>query len=274
MNKWPELGHRTFSENDHFWVGADPDLASSRFQNRHSLPDACCPMRAASRPRTSSVADTGATIEYKEVKLSSKPYQLLLALRHWLQTRPPTPPATKAQRATIDAILFSLASIGAVAAYTFQPLQRFAPPQGLLTGGLLLVFALAPLVAARHIRAGTGLVWAALPLLVMAIAILVVTARDAFKQNDWNNRRCWRIQQAMLKPSSATRSDLPGIFAALACPPQGSAPADINYHPSAKNPPDLATIRAHKAFIRNALDAEVQIERPGPSNKADEGLSH
>lgn len=207
------------------------------------------------------------------MRLPTSVHHQLRVVRRWFQTRPPTPPATKAQRATIDALLFSLASIGAVAAYTFQPFQRFAPPQGLLTGGLFLVFGITPLVVARHSRVGKELVWVALPLLVLATAILMFTARDAFKQNNWNDRRCRRIQQAMLKPGSTTRSDLPELFTALACLPQGSAPKDPTYHPSRGRPPNPMAILAHQAFIQNALEAEVQVDRANTAHKPDEGLS-
>jgi hypothetical protein len=175
----------------------------------------------------------------------------------------PLKPAPRRQVALFDAAMVTATSIALVAAYVFQPVQRFASYGLLFLGGLLIAMALVPrMVIPRH-RMSTAGLWTIGTPLVLAGAVLFLAGQAALHRSDWNDRRCMRLQRAMLHPTPTTRTDLPDVFTALGCRPQGDAPVDLNYEPRRDRPPTRQAAEAHMRFEQRALEDEVQLNAVG-----------
>jgi hypothetical protein len=169
--------------------------------------------------------------------------------------------ATTADLASFDAGLVGLAAVAAVAAYVFQPAQRFVAPERLFLGGMFLIMGLLPATVFRRRDTPRVFLWACAAIIAIGAGILFFAASNAVDQSEWNDQRCFRIQAAMLHPTVRTRTDLPDLFTGLGCRPQGWAPRDPAWRGGrAGGPaPTREAVAAHERFIRRAADAEVEL---------------
>jgi hypothetical protein len=157
----------------------------------------------------------------------------------------------------------------AIALFVLQPILRYVDPAVLPAAGGMLIIDLfllgtpAPRLSTK-LQAFTRYFLAGLPVLM-----ILLLAFQAISISNWNDMRCERIQKAMLKPGPNTRQDLPSLFQALGCRPQGHLPFDPNApgDHGAGAPPTRARVAAHEEFIRLHLDAELSVDRPLPYSK-------
>lgn len=170
-------------------------------------------------------------------------------------------PASPELVAAFDRAVVGLASIAAIAAYTFQPVQRFADNEGFFLGGMFLIMGLLPTIVRRG-APPRFVLWFNALFIVFAGLMLFKVGDAAVARSEWNDRRCLRIQKAMLRPTTATRDDLPDLFTALGCRPQEGEPFDPGkkYRAAPNGPPPTETaIRAHAEFLDRALANEVAL---------------
>ncbi|MEG3176634.1 hypothetical protein U1872_10370 [Sphingomonas sp. RB3P16] len=172
--------------------------------------------------------------------------------------------ATKGDLASFDAGLVGLAAVAAVAAvaaYVFQPAQRFVALEHLFLGGMLLIMGLLPATVFRRRDPPRVYLWMVAGVIASGAVVLFFAANDAVDQSEWNDQRCIRVQSAMLHPTGRTRTDLPNLFTALGCQPQGSAPRDPTWTGvrAGGPPPTRKAVAAHERFMRQAADAEVEL---------------
>lgn len=185
--------------------------------------------------------------------------RLVKAVSKFLRGKPKA--ATATDLASFDAGLVGLAAIAAVAAYVFQPAQRFVAPEHLFLGGMFLVMGLLPATVFRRRDMPQAYLWGVAAVIALGAAVLFFAANDAVNQSEWNDQRCVRIQKAMMHPTGRTRTDLPDLFTALGCRPQGMAPRDPAWkgiYPGGPAPTREA-VAAHEHFMRQAADAEVEL---------------
>lgn len=97
-------------------------------------------------------------------------------------------------------------------------------------------------------------------MLTVAAIFLLIAGIDAGSKSDWNDRRCLRIQNAMLRPTSSTRDDLADVFTAMQCRPQGGAPKPI-YTVGKGEMPDDERLAAQAAYEERALANEVHLNK-------------
>lgn len=133
-------------------------------------------------------------------------------------------PGTDSHLKALDAILFGVVSIAAVGAFVFQSVERFADREHLFLGGMFTIFALLAVMSFRIGRGPVIQLWGSMFMLAFAAFLLFLMGSDAVRRSDWNDRRCLRIQEAMLHPGPKTRTDLADVFTALQCRPQGFGP--------------------------------------------------
>jgi hypothetical protein len=122
-------------------------------------------------------------------------------------------------------LVASYAVAAALAAFTLQPLLRFADPAA-LAGSTLLMFAgfsqclsaadESPKSWLRH----TGF-WIGAAMLLAGAGLIISSLSRAQVDASANDTRCSIIQREMLLPVPK-RPDLPDLFTALGCRPQGS----------------------------------------------------
>jgi len=158
-----------------------------------------------------------------------------------------------------DQLLVGLAAAGAVAAYLSQPLLRFIPSLALVIAGEVVVLALAGGAFLRVFSRRPYMLAAQVGILLFGVLALVVNAFLAIDQSAWNERRCTRIQGAMLHPTANTRSDLPSLFQALGCQPQGKEPRDPDYQASRSDPPVWSEEVSHAQFLDRQLANELPL---------------
>jgi hypothetical protein len=184
---------------------------------------------------------------------------LVKAVSKFLRGKPKA--ATTADLARFDAGLVGLAAVAAVAAYVFQPAQRFVAPEHLFLGGMFLIMGLLPATVFRRRDLPRVFLWGVAGVIAFGAGVLFFAASDAVDQSEWNDQRCSRIQSAMLHPTGRTRTDLPDLFTALGCRPQGWAPRDPAWRGvRAGGPaPTREAVVAHERFMRQAADAEVEL---------------
>lgn len=169
--------------------------------------------------------------------------------------------ASDADHKTLDTVLVSFVSIAAVSAYVFQPIEKFANYRLLFVGGQLVVFMLIAAMMFRLRRGPVIQLYGAIVMLTVAAIFLLFAGIDAGSKSDWNDRRCLRIQDAMLRPTSSTRNDLADVFAAMQCRPQGGAPKPI-YKVGRGEMPDAERLVAQQAYEERALASEVDLNKP------------
>ena len=179
-------------------------------------------------------------------------------------------PVTEAHTKLLDMGLSSGVLIGAVAAYFFSPVQKFADWSMLYMIGSLLCVSLLIATLAR-VRTGPVIqyVWVGVSFAISAVLFYFVGSQ-ALSRSNWNDRRCLVLQDAMLRPGPNTRSDIADVFTAMQCRPQGQGPkTDYSYTRGER--PDMARLQAEQARQDKALVDEVQVDkvealqpRPGP----------
>jgi hypothetical protein len=179
-------------------------------------------------------------------------------------------PATDGHHKALDAILFGAVSVAAVAAFVFQSVERFADREHLFLGGMFVVFALIASLTFRIKRGPVLQLYGVVALLVFAAGVLFMTGSDAVTRSDWNDKRCLRLQSAMLNPSPNTRDDVADVFAALQCRPQGIAPAAA-YAPQPDNVSEETHRAARAAAADKALIEEVRVEKGSTWSKPSGG---
>lgn len=169
--------------------------------------------------------------------------------------------ATPADLARFDAGLVGLAAVAAIAAFVFQPVQRFVAPEQLFLGGMFLIMGLLPATVFRKRGMPQVVLWGVAGVMAFGAFVLFLAANDAVDQSNWNDQRCIRIQTAMLHPTGRTRPDLPDLFTALGCRPQGTAPRDPAWKEVGPGgpPPTREASDAHERFMRQTADAEVEL---------------
>lgn len=103
-------------------------------------------------------------------------------------------------------------------------------------------------------------------LLGFAACLLFLTGTDAMKRSDWNDERCYRIQKAMLHPGPTTRSDLPDLFQALQCRPQGDGPILEERPGSTADAQRLAQVQKEREALAREVSVDaIAAERPQAS---------
>ncbi|KIU29305.1 hypothetical protein SR41_04670 [Sphingomonas melonis] len=162
----------------------------------------------------------------------------------------------------LDAVIGTCVFIAAVSAYVFSSVEKFADREMLFIGGMFIVFALIAALTVKIRRAPVVQVWGVMGMLVFAACLLFMTGSEAITRSDWNDRRCLRIQEAMLRPTSTTRDGLAEVFSALQCRPQGKGPISpnrgINGPPP---PPPSSNAPSFEAVQRRALIEEVRVDK-------------
>lgn len=179
----------------------------------------------------------------------------------------PLASASKAQLKAFDAALLGLVSLAALGAWAFQPVQQFASYGSLFLGAMLVAFGLIPGWILRREGAPVLVLWCAAGFVVCGAAVLFLTASEAVTRSEWNDRRCLRMQQAMLNPGPTTRTDLADVFSAMGCRPQGQGPKATyarTVHDGA--PPTMEQIAAHFREEEAALVQEIRIEAKPPQD--------
>jgi hypothetical protein len=124
--------------------------------------------------------------------------------------------------------LAGLAVIAAIAAFTLQPLLRFADPVA-LSSGTLALFAGATQCRSAATESSNGWLkhagfWIGVGLLLTGLAVLGSALFKAQADASANDARCAVIQHEMLV-AKPRRGDLSDLFVALGCRPQGTAGA-------------------------------------------------
>jgi hypothetical protein len=168
-------------------------------------------------------------------------------------------PGDESHLKALDAVLFGVVSIAAVAAFVFQSVERFANREHLFLGGMFTIFALLAIMSYRVFRGPVIQLYGAMIVLGFSACLLFLTGTDAMKRSDWNDERCYRIQTAMLHPSPTTRTDLPDLFQALQCRPQGDGPLLKEQSGSTGDAQRLAHVQEE----REALEREVPVDAIG-----------
>lgn len=169
--------------------------------------------------------------------------------------------ATDAHHKAMDSIWVSLVSIGAIAAYIFQPIEKFANYNTLFISVEVLIFVLIAALAFKVKRGPVIQMYGIITLLTVIVSILLIQGLVAASKSDWHDRRCLRIQNAMLRPTSNTRDDLADVFTAMQCRPQGGAPEPIYVYRKG-DIPDAQKIEAQQAYQERALANEVHLNKP------------
>lgn len=166
-----------------------------------------------------------------------------------------------------ERLIIGLAPAAAVGVFVVQPVMRFTRPMGLLVAGEVLVLALTAGAFLSVYSRSRRSAFLQIILILMAGAFIFFGAILAAGRSDWNDRRCYKIQAAMLRPVSGGRTDLPELFQALGCQPTDSEPRDPSYHPSKANPPSWAEEQAHEAFLERKLDEQLSLVPPPGAKK-------
>ncbi|SFO18911.1 hypothetical protein SAMN05428984_2623 [Sphingomonas sp. OK281] len=161
-----------------------------------------------------------------------------------------------------ERLIIGLAPAAAVSVFVIQPVMRFTRPMGLLVAGEVLVFALTAGAFLSVYSRSRRSAFLQIIMILMAGAFIFFGAVLAAGRSDWNDRRCHKIQTAMLRPVSGGRTDLPELFQALGCQPTDGEPRDPSYHPSKADPPSWAEERAHEAFLERKLDEQLSLVSP------------
>ena len=179
-----------------------------------------------------------------------------------LHSKPEWAIATADDRAKLERSIVGLAAVGAVAAFAFSPLQPFVDRNLLFMGAMLIAMGLIPALVLPQRETPRFALWLTLVPIAAGGVVLFVAGDKAMIASDWNDRRCERIQKAMLAPSKRVRSDLADVFTAMHCRPLGRAPRDPSYVIRRNRPPTDVEIAQHERFERRELDAEVQVLQP------------
>lgn len=187
-----------------------------------------------------------------------------LGRRLWtfLLSKPEWAIATADDRATLERSIVGLAAVGAVAAFAFSPLQPFVDRNLLFMGAMLIAMGLIPALVLPQREIPRFALWLTLAPIAAGGAVLFAAGDKAIIASDWNDRRCGRIQKAMLAPSNRMRSDLADVFTAMHCRPLGQAPRDPSYRIRRDQPPTDIEIARHQQFERRELEAEVRVLQP------------
>jgi hypothetical protein len=178
----------------------------------------------------------------------------------------PAPMASSQQVGAFKALFVTAGTVGIVGAWAFQPLQRFADPALLFAGAFIAVQGILAANFVKEGRTQVAYLWlTALPLIIAAIFFYLAGA-SAVRSSKWNDRRCLRIQNAMLRPTANSRSDLADVFTALGCRPQGVEPVDPNFKPRFRTdpPPDMGRGLRHERYVEDALAREVVLNAVEP----------
>lgn len=165
-------------------------------------------------------------------------------------------PASDRERLSFEGALGVISAgvvpAAAVLAFAAQPILRFADPFLLLMFGIVVAASAAMLAAARLVtpdRPRRMVFWS---FMAAPFVTLVAVAADAGDKSDWNDRRCLRIETAMLGAVTDARDDLPDLFQALGCRPQREAP------PGAKR---------SRTAMDAALAAELRLTAPDAAGR-------
>lgn len=184
------------------------------------------------------------------------------AVRWWRRS------ATRSDKARLEAMLAGFIAIGAVGAWAFSPIIRFANPSALLAGSVFIVIGLLTNTIIPWHRNDVPVTALSAPLfpIILGAIFLYAGAQEAIRKSQWNDRRCLKIQLALMQPKSGMRTDLADLFTALGCRTQGGPPADPNYVPPSRYgpPPNLAAEQQHGRFLDAALENEVSVMEPLP----------
>lgn len=177
-------------------------------------------------------------------------------------------PGTDSHLKALDVILFGVVSIAAVGAFVFQSVERFADREDLFLGGMFTIFALLAVMSFRIARGPVIQLWGSMLMLAFAAFLLFLTGSDAVRRSDWNDRRCYRIQAAMLQPGPKTRTDLADVFTALQCRPQGLGPA-VAERSDGNEKTEAQRKAENERASRQALEQEVAVDayeaKPAPA---------
>lgn len=168
-------------------------------------------------------------------------------------------PGTDSHLKALDAILFGVVSIAAVGAFVFQSVERFADRRDLFLSGMFTIFALLAIMSFRIGRGPVIQLWGSMLMLAFAACLLFLTGTEAVRRSEWNDRRCYRIQQAMLHPGSTTRTDLADVFAALQCRPQGLGPS-VAKRADGSDKPEEQRQAENELARQRAVQQEVAID--------------
>lgn len=175
--------------------------------------------------------------------------------------------ASDSDHARYDRVIIGLASVAAVGAYAFQYLQPYLEPSRIFAAGFCVIMGLLTSIAMPRKNLAAWQVWT--PLLAIGFGGLLLAGEGmkATTASRWNDQRCRIIQDAMLRPKPRTRTDLPSLFEALKCRPQGADPLDPSYRPPSiydGSPPSAPQEARHERFLQQALKAEVVTEMAIP----------
>jgi len=135
----------------------------------------------------------------------------------------------------VEVISVSAVPAAAVLAFVTQPLLHLADPQFLFYSGIWLAGSIAMLATARLMPPDRPRRWIFWVYMLIPLGALVFLSAGALEKAAWNDARCSYIQRAMLHPEPSTRDNLPEVFQALGCQPQGRAPVYVREGTAAWN---------------------------------------
>ncbi len=192
------------------------------------------------------------------------PRQMRRLLR-WL--RQPLPPANALHRKHFTNLLVALAACAAVGAYILDPIIRFADRGLMFTAAMLTIFGFHAGFLLTRKQETADKFWIAVIMLACGAATFFWVGLKAEKASMWHDARCLRIQAAMFRPTEHTRDDLPELFAALDCRPQGEGPEEPNLSDSVGGPPNPAKVEAFQRLKKQMLESEILLDAPAKEDR-------
>lgn len=196
--------------------------------------------------------------------MSTEPPRSSYLQRLWkfAQSKPQWTMATTGDRAALERSIVGLAAVGAVAAFAFSPLQPFVDRNLLFLGAMLIVMGLIPAMVSPKRDIPRFALWLTLVPIAFGAVALFVAGDRAMLASDWNDRRCNRIQKAMLAPTKGVRADLADVFTAMHCRPLGEPPRDLGYGLEKDRLSADDELRRRNELEARALAAEVRSFAP------------
>lgn len=183
----------------------------------------------------------------------------------WL--RQPLQPATDEHRTAFSRFTIGLAACAAVGSYILTPMIRFADHRLLFAAAMMAIFGLVMGQGLYPPHAQRVWLWMGQINLVIAAGIFAWAGMDAASVATWHDERCARIQSAMFRPAANTRGDLPELFAALQCRPQGAGPEKPILSDSPGGPPNRAKVEAFERVRADALRNEIDLIDPAKKDQ-------